>query len=72
VIVAIVLHAFRCASDCVSRGAGEALTVALPAPPNPHRLPLRVHLWGVFLPPWPDYGVSRMKTLRRPSRKSSG
>jgi hypothetical protein len=72
VIVAIVLQAFRCASDCVSRNAGEAPPVAPPAPPSSRRLPLRVHIWGVFLPPWPNYGVSRMKTLRRPSRKSSG
>jgi hypothetical protein len=72
VIVAIVLHAFRCASSCVNRGASETLPIVAPAPIIPRRLPFRVHLWGVFLPPWPNYGVPRMKTLRSPARKSSG
>jgi hypothetical protein len=72
VIVAIVLHAFRCASDCVSRSTPETKQAIVPAPSIPRRLPLRIHLWGAFLPPWPNYGAARMKTLRRTSRKNAG
>ncbi len=68
-IVAIVLHAFRCASDCVSRGEPEKPPAVAPTPAVTRRLPLRVHLWGVFLPPWPNYGGSRVKMLPRPARK---
>ena len=35
------------------------------------RLPLYVHLWGCLLPPWPNYGIPRLRGShrRRPRRR---
>jgi hypothetical protein len=34
------------------------------------RLPFYVHIWGFLLPPWPNYGVPRLRAAsRRRSRR---
>ena len=33
--------------------------------PRPRRLPLVEHLRGVVLPPWPNYGISRVRAVVR-------
>jgi hypothetical protein len=45
--------------------------VAVPAAPaRVRRLPFYVHLWGCLLPPWPNYGVPRLRgNARRRSRR---
>jgi len=63
VIAAVVLREFRRRVPRVARAmrvkAGQQL----------RRLPWRFHVRGILLPPWPNYGVTR---LRKTSARISG
>ncbi len=54
-IVAIVLREFRCRVPPVARAIRVKTRQQL------RRLPWRFHVRGIFLPPWPNYGVSRVR-----------
>jgi len=61
-IIIIVLRAMLWRVPC-------AVEAAAPAP-RPRRFPWYVHLWGFFLPPWPNYGTPRVRGVsRRRSRR---
>ncbi len=54
-ITAIVLRQFRLRA----RGAARYLRVRTRL--HWRRLPWRFHVRGILLPPWPNYGVSRVR-----------
>jgi hypothetical protein len=61
-IAAIVLREFRCRARRAARFLRVKTRVRL------RRLPWRFHVRGVLLPPWPNYGASRLGTKPVASR----
>jgi hypothetical protein len=63
-IAAIVLREFRCRVRKVAR------MVRVKTRSHLRRLPWRFHVRGLLLPPWPNYGVSRVSGRPQKPRSS--
>ncbi len=57
-IAAVVLREFRRRLPRAARALRLKVRLHL------RRLPWRFHVRGILLPPWPNYGVSRVRAVR--------